>query len=90
MEKMSLNKFTHIPLLKNDENFKKKKNRQITTQKRAITQNFYKNKKHVLKKSHPVKIKIKYHIQALKYQKKKRKNKKKKRGNVNAQKKIKN
>ena len=35
---MSLNKFTHIPLLKNDAKLKKKW--QITTQKRAITQIF--------------------------------------------------
>ena len=41
MEKMSLNKFTHIPLLKNDAKLKKKKKfDKLTTQKRAITQIF--------------------------------------------------
>ena len=57
---MSLNKFTHIPLLKNDVKLKKKKKYQITTQK------------HVPKKSHPVKIEINYHSQALKNRKKKK------------------
>ena len=64
---MSLNKFTHIPLLKNDAKLKKKKKKwQITTQK------------HVPKKSHPVKIEINYHSQALKNQKKKKEKKKRK------------
>ena len=71
MKKMSLNKFTHIPLLKNDAKLKKKW--QITTQKRAITQNFsIKIKIMFQKKSHPIKIKINYHAQALKNQKKKK------------------
>ena len=80
MEKMSLNKFTHIPLLKNVAKLKKKK---------KVTNNHTKNSNHpkffikiknmFQKKSHLVKIKIKYHAQALKNQKKK------KRGNVNAQ-----
>ena len=60
---MSLNKFTHIPLLKNDAKLKKKK-WQITTQK------------HVPKKSYLVKIEINYHSQALKNQKKKKLEKK--------------
>ena len=42
------------------------------------------------KKSHPVKIKIKYHIQAIKYQKKKRKKRKKKEAMLMLNKKIKN
>ena len=37
---MSLNKFTHIPLLKNYAKLKKKKIDKLTTQKRAITQIF--------------------------------------------------
>ena len=69
---MSLNKFTHIPLLKNDAKLKKKKKKwQITTQK------------HVPKKPYLVKIEMNYLPRALKNQKKKKK--KKKRGNVNAQ-----
>ena len=36
-EKMSLNKFTHIPLLKNDAQLKQKK-WQITTKNKTITQ----------------------------------------------------
>ena len=57
---MSLNKFTHILLLKNDTKLKKKKKWQITTQK------------HVPKKPYPVKIEINYHSQVLKNQKKKK------------------
>ena len=45
MEKMILKKFTHILLLKNDAKLKKKKKWQITTQKRAITQNYFYKKK---------------------------------------------
>ena len=60
---------------------KKKKKWQITTQKKKKKKKqspkiFYKNKKHVPKKSHLVKIKINYHAQALKNQKKKIRKKK--------------
>ena len=84
MEKMKLNKFTHISLLNNDAKFKKKKKKVTnnhTKEKKKKKQSpkiFYKNKKHVPKKSHLVKIKINYHAQALKNQKKKKKEKRKK------------
>ena len=76
---MSLNKFTHIPLLKNDAKLKKKK-WQITTQKRTITQFFYKNKEHIPKKITSSKNKNKLSRPSPKKLKEK-----KKRGNVNAQ-----
>ena len=80
---MSLNKFTHIPLLKNDAKLKKKMTNNHT--KKSNHPNFFiKIKNMFQKKSHPIKIKINYHTQALKNQKKK---KLKKRGNVNAKKK---
>ena len=49
-EKMSLNKFTHIPLLKNDAQLKQKK-WQITTKKREQSPKFI-NKKSCQKKIH--------------------------------------
>ena len=62
---MNLNKFTHIPLFKNDAQLKKKK-WQITTQNRAITQIYHINKNHVPKKITSSKKKKKnYHTQAL-------------------------
>ena len=82
---MSLNKFTHIPLLKNDAKLKKKMTNNHT--KKSNHPNFFiKIKNMFQKKSHPIKIKINYHTQALKNQKKK---KIKKRGNVNAKRKKK-
>ena len=71
MEKMSLNKFTHIPLLKNDAKLKKKNWQTNHTKKSNYPNFFIKIKKMFQKKSHPVKIKINYHAQALKNQKKK-------------------
>ena len=74
-EKMSLNKFTHISLLKNDTKLnKKKKKKKVTynhTKKSNYPKFFIKIKNMFQKKSHPVKIKITYHAQALKNQKKK-------------------
>ena len=46
MEKMSLNKFTHIPLLKNDAQLKQKK-WQITTKKEQSPKFIKKKKDHV-------------------------------------------
>ena len=89
MEKMSLNKFTHIPLLKNDAKLKKKKVTNNHTKKSNHPKFFIKIKNMFQKKSHPVKIKINYDAQTLKNQKKKKLEKKKKRGNVNAQEKKK-
>ena len=78
---MNLNKFTHIPLLKNDVKLKKVTNNHA---KKSNHRNFFiKIKKIFKKKSNLVKIKINYHTQALKNQKKKKI--RKKRGNVNAQ-----
>ena len=74
MEKMSLNKFTHIPLLNNDAKFKKKKKKKETnnyTKKSNHPKFFIKIKNMFQKKSHPVKIKINYDAQTLKNQKKK-------------------
>ena len=72
MEKMSLNKFTHILLLKNDAKFfLKKKVTNNYTKKSNHPKNFIKIKNMFQKKSHPVKIKINHHTQALKNQKKK-------------------
>ena len=73
MEKMSLNKFTHIPLLKNEANFFffKKKVANSHTKKSNHPKFFIKIKNMFQKKSNPVKIKINYHAQALKNQKKK-------------------
>ena len=92
---MSLNKFTHIPLLKNDAKLKKKKKKETNnhTKKSNHPKFFIKIKNMFQKKSHPIKIKINYHAQALKNQKKKKKwqlatwlpkkkNKAKKTGNV--------
>ena len=70
MEKMSLNKFTHIALLKNDAKLKKVTNNY--TKKRYHPKFFIKIKNIFQKKSHPVKIKINYHAEALKNQKKKK------------------
>ena len=68
---MSLNKFTHIPLLKNDAKLKKKMTNNHT--KKSNHSNFFiKIKNMFQKKSHPIKIKINYHPQALKNQKKKK------------------
>ena len=85
-KEINLNKFTHIPLLKNDVKifFFLKKLTNNHTKKRNHPKFFIKIK-NKFQKSHPVKIKINYHAQALKNQKKK----KKKRGNVNAQEKKK-
>ena len=78
MEKMSLNKFTHILLLKNDAKFFiKKKVTNNYTKKSNHPKNFIKIKNMFQKKSHPVKIKINHHTQALKNQKKKIRKKKK-------------
>ena len=86
MKKMNLNKFTHIPLLKNDVKLNKVTNNHA---KKSNHRNFFiKIKNMFQKKSHPVKIKINYDAQTLKNQKKK-KLEKKKRGNVNAQEKKK-
>ena len=71
MEKMSLNKFTHIALLKNDAKLKKVTNNY--TKKSNHPKFFIKIKNIFQKKSHPVKIKINYHAEALKKQKKKNK-----------------
>ena len=49
MKKISLNKFTHIPLLKNDVQLKQKSD--TNPQKRAITQIYYKKKKLCPKKN---------------------------------------
>ena len=87
MKKMSLNKFTHMPLLKNDAKLKKVTNNH--TKKSNHPKFFVKIKIMFQKKSHPIKIKINYHAQALKNQKKKNRKKKIKRGNVNAQEKKK-
>ena len=58
---MSLNKFTHIPLLKNDAKLKKKKVTNNHTKKSNHPKFFIKIKNMFQKKSHPVKIKINYH-----------------------------
>ena len=74
MKKMSLNKFTHISLLKNDVNFfflKKVTNNH--TKKSNYPKFFIKIKNMFQKNSHLVKIKINYCAQALKNQKKKKK-----------------
>ena len=85
---MSLNKFTHIPLLKNDSKLLKKIKVTNNHTKKSNHPNFFiKIKNMFQKKSHPIKIKINYHAQALKNKKKNRK--KIKRGNVNAQEKKK-
>ena len=71
---MSLNKFTHIPLLNNDAIFFFFLSGKLPHKKEQSPKIFYKNKKHVpKKKSHLVKIKINYHAQALKNQKEKKK-----------------
>ena len=59
MEKMSLNKFTHIPLLKNDVKLKKKKKKVTNnhTKKSNHPKFFIKIKNMFQKKSHPLKIK---------------------------------
>ena len=62
MEKISLNKFTHIPLLKNDAKLKKKKKANNHTKKSNHLKKIIKIKNMFQKKSHPVKIKINYHI----------------------------
>ena len=74
MKKMSLNKFIHIPLLKNDTKLKKKKVTNDYTKKSNHPKFFVKIKNMFQKKSHLVKIKINYHTQAqaLKNQKKKK------------------
>ena len=63
---MSLNKFTHIPLLKNDAKLKKKKKKETNnhTKKSNHPKFFIKIKNMFQKKSHPIKIKIKinYHV----------------------------
>ena len=74
---MSLNKFTHIPLLKNDAKLKKVTNNH--TKKSNHPKFFIKIKIMFQKKSHPIKIKINYHAQALKNHKKKKIEKNKKR-----------
>ena len=51
VEKMSLYKFTHTPLLKNDVQLKQKKKWQ-TTKKKGQSPNLLKNKNHVPKKNH--------------------------------------
>ena len=56
---MSLNKFTHISLLKNDVKLKKVTNNH--TKKSNHSKFFIKIKNMFQKKSHPVKIKINYH-----------------------------
>ena len=78
MEKMSLNKFTHIPLLNNDAKLKQKKKTNNYTKKSNHPKFFIKIKNMFQKKSHPVKIKINYDAQTLKNQKKKKLEKKKK------------
>ena len=45
MKKMSLYKFIHIPLLKNDVHLKQKHDKQPKKRNKAITQIFYKKKK---------------------------------------------
>ena len=76
-----------MPLLKNDAKLKKVTNNH--TKKSNHPKFFVKIKIMFQKKSHPIKIKINYHAQALKNQKKKNRKKKIKRGNVNAQEKKK-
>ena len=75
---MSLNKFTHIPLLRIMPNFfflKKVINNHA--KKSNHPKFFIKIKNMFQKKSYPVKIKINYHTQALKNQNKKIRKKKK-------------
>ena len=48
MEKMSLYKFTHTPLLKNDDQLKQKSDKQ--PKKKKQSPNLLKNKNHVRKK----------------------------------------
>ena len=77
---MNLKKFTHIPLLKNDANFfffLKKKKTNNHTKKSNHPKFFIKIKNMFQKKSHPIKIKINYHVQVLKNKKRKEKKKKK-------------
>ena len=69
-KKKSLNKFTHITLLKNDAKLKKVTNNH--TNKSNHPKFFIKIKNMFQKISHQVKIKINYHAQALKNQKKKK------------------
>ena len=71
---MSLNKFTHIPLLNDDVKLKKVTNNH--TKKSNHPKFFIKIKIMFQKKWHPIKIKINYHAQALKNQKKKNRKKK--------------
>ena len=53
MEKVSLYKFTHIPLLKNDDQLKKKSDKQPPQKKKKKqSPNLLKNKNHVPKKNH--------------------------------------
>ena len=80
---MSLNKFTHIPLLKSDVKLKKVINNH--TKKSNHPKFFYKNKNHVSKKITSNKNKNKLSHPSPKKSKEKKIQKKKKRGNVNAQ-----
>ena len=70
---MSLNKFSHIPFVKDwCQIIKKKKVTNNHTKKSNHPKIFLKIQK-FQNKSHPVKIKINHHTQALKNQKKKKK-----------------
>ena len=71
---MSLNKFTYILLLKNYAKLKKVTNNY--TKRSNHPKFFIKIKNMFQKKSHPIKIKINYHTQALKNQNKKKLEKK--------------
>ena len=75
MKKMSLYKFTYIPLLKNDAQFKPKR---INNQKNINHLNLLKNKNHVQKKKITSKKKKKNQKTKTKTKKHKRKQKKKK------------
>ena len=72
---MSLNKFTHIPLLKNDAIFFFLKVTNNHTKKSNHPNFFIKIKNMLKRKSQSVKIKINYHIQALKNKKNKKRRK---------------
>ena len=67
---MSLNKFTHIPLLKNDSKLLKKIKVTNNHTKKSNHPNFFIKIKNMFQKK--LKIKINYHAQALKNKKKKK------------------
>ena len=85
MEKMSLNKFTYIPLLKNDAKFKKKKKKVTNNHtKKSNHANFFIKIKNMFQKK-ITSSKNKNKLSCLSPKKSKEKKLEKKRGNVNAQ-----